>query len=157
MKVAAPSDNLMANFGFAFHQLSAQIVNGQSVAPIGISEELKSAVAAEVRAQMVPVMKEIVREVVNEVRGVVTDVVTPLYDELREFRNRIRFPNTLLYSAGNMAMYTNGSSSFCDVVVSLIRCSFFVFAITLLKFVINLLHFFSLFLDFLSQYFHDCK
>uniref|UniRef100_A0A0R3RRL3 START domain-containing protein n=1 Tax=Elaeophora elaphi TaxID=1147741 RepID=A0A0R3RRL3_9BILA len=113
-------DNLMANFGFAIHQLSAQIVNGQNVTPIGVSEELKSAIAVEVRAQMVPVVKEIVREVVNEVRGVVTDVVNPLYDELREFRNRIPFPNTLLYSAGNMAMYTNGSSSSltssCDVV-----------------------------------------
>ncbi|VDK74735.1 unnamed protein product [Litomosoides sigmodontis] len=114
----------MANFGFAFHQLSAQIVNGQSMAPIGISEELKSAVAAEVRAQMVPVVKEIVREVVNEVRGVVTDVVTPLYDELREFRNRIPFPNTLLYSSGNVAMYTNGSSGFCDVIEKKVdRCS----------------------------------
>lgn len=114
----------MANFGFAIHQLSAQIVNGQNVAPIGISEELKSAIAVEVHAQMVPVVKEIVREVVNEVRAVVTDVVTPLYDELREFRNRFPFPNTLLYSAGNMAMYTNGSSNSCDIIVSFILYSF---------------------------------
>ncbi|CAG9538442.1 unnamed protein product [Cercopithifilaria johnstoni] len=117
-------DNLMANFGFAIHQLSAQIVNGQNVAPLGISEELKSAIAAEVRAQMVPVVKEIVREVVNEVRGVMTDVVTPLYDELREFRNRIPFPNTLMYSSGNMAMYTNGSSSSSDVLEKKVdRCA----------------------------------
>uniref|UniRef100_A0A1I8ELX3 Uncharacterized protein n=2 Tax=Wuchereria bancrofti TaxID=6293 RepID=A0A1I8ELX3_WUCBA len=104
-------DNLMANFGFAIHQLSAQIVNGQNVAPVGVGEELKSAIAVEVRAQMVPVVKEIVREVVSEVRSVVTDVVNPLYDELRDFRSRIPFPNSLLYSAGNMPMYTNGSSS----------------------------------------------
>lgn len=112
----------MANFGFAIHHLSAQIVNGQNVTPIGVSEELKSAIAAEVRAQMVPVVKEIVREVVNEVRSVVTDVVTPLYDELRDFRNRIPFSNSLLYSAENMAMYTNGSSSShpgpCNILVS---------------------------------------
>ncbi|EJD76776.1 hypothetical protein, variant [Loa loa] len=115
----------MANFGFAIHQLSAQIVNGQNVAPIGISEELKSAVAAEVRSQMVPVVKEMVREVVREVRSVVTDVVTPLYDELRDFRSRIPFPNSLLYSAENMAVYTNGSSgSSCDVLEKKVdRCA----------------------------------
>ncbi|VDO16189.1 unnamed protein product [Brugia timori] len=126
-------DNLMANFGFAIHQLSAQIVNGQN-APVGVSEELKSAIAVEVRAQMVPVVKEIVREVVSEVRSVVTDVVNPLYDELRDFRSRIPFSNSLLYSAGNMPMYTNGSSSAhtnrSDILVSFIFiflvCNYFV-------------------------------
>ncbi|VDO45227.1 unnamed protein product [Onchocerca flexuosa] len=104
-------DNLMANFGFAIHQLSAQIVNGQNVAPVGVSEELKSAIAVEVRTQMVPVVKEIVREVVNEVKSVMTDMVTPLYDELHDFRTRTPFSNSLLHSAENMAMYSSGSSS----------------------------------------------
>ncbi|KAM3717250.1 Centriolar and ciliogenesis-associated protein [Dirofilaria immitis] len=103
-------DNFMANFGFAIHQLNAQIINGQNVTSSDISEEMKSAIAAEVRAQMVPVVKEIVREVVNEVRNVMTDMVTPLYDELHDFRTRVSFPNSMLYSADNMAMYTSGSS-----------------------------------------------
>uniref|UniRef100_A0A915PQW7 Centriolar and ciliogenesis-associated protein HYLS1 C-terminal domain-containing protein n=1 Tax=Setaria digitata TaxID=48799 RepID=A0A915PQW7_9BILA len=101
----------MADFGFAIHQLSAQVVNGQNVASVGISDELKSAIATEVRVQMVPVVKEIVREVVSEVRNVMTEMVTPLYDELRDLRSRIPFPNHLLYPASNMGLYSNSSST----------------------------------------------
>lgn len=87
--------------------MSAGIINGQATGP-DISNELKSAIAAEVRAQMVPVMKEIVREVVSEVRSVMTEVVTPLYNELRGFRNHTLVPNALLYSMENTGIYMNG-------------------------------------------------
>lgn len=119
------SDNLMANFDIAIHQLSTQIVNGQRVAPIGINEELKSAIAGEVRSQMVPVVKQIVREVADEVKSVITDVMTPLYDELRDFRNRVPLPSSFLYSSGNIAVYTSGSlSSSCNILVSFFFCFF---------------------------------
>ncbi|KAL3997643.1 hypothetical protein ACH3XW_11735 [Acanthocheilonema viteae] len=41
---------------------------------IELSDELKVAIAAEVRAQIVPVVKEIVREVVTEIRSVMTEL-----------------------------------------------------------------------------------
>lgn len=66
---------------------------------IELSDELKVAIAAEVRAQIVPVVKEIVREVVTEIRSVMTEVMAPIYDEL----NRLR-TSTVTTNNGN----TNG-------------------------------------------------
>ncbi|VDO59640.1 unnamed protein product [Onchocerca flexuosa] len=53
---------------------------------IELSDELKVAIAAEVRAQIVPVVKEIVHEVVTEIRSVMTEVMAPIYDELNRLR-----------------------------------------------------------------------
>ncbi|VDO54868.1 unnamed protein product, partial [Brugia timori] len=72
------------------------IANGAD-GKIELSDELKVAIATEVRAQIVPVVKEIVREVVTEIRSVMTEVMAPIYDEL----NRLRSTTTATANGGN--------------------------------------------------------
>ncbi|VDN05913.1 unnamed protein product [Thelazia callipaeda] len=101
-------DYLMANFGFQIHQRSPHLINGQNVAlSISQGDEFKSAVAAEIRVQMVPVVKEVVREVVNEVRNVMTEMITPLCNELRDLRNRACFSTVPQFPSVSSALYTN--------------------------------------------------
>lgn len=76
--------------------ISHMIANGAD-GKIELSDELKVAIATEVRAQIVPVVKEIVREVVTEIRSVMTEVMAPIYDEL----NRLRSTTTATANGGN--------------------------------------------------------
>uniref|UniRef100_A0A8R1XND1 Uncharacterized protein n=1 Tax=Onchocerca volvulus TaxID=6282 RepID=A0A8R1XND1_ONCVO len=86
---------------FPGHMITTNGTDGK----IELSDELKIAISAEVRAQIVPVVKEIVHEVVTEIRSVMTEVMAPIYDEL----NRLRTSTT--GTTTSTTTTTNGSNT----------------------------------------------
>ncbi|VDN20286.1 unnamed protein product [Gongylonema pulchrum] len=86
--------------------------NQMTSAPSDMSDELKSAITAEIRVQIVPVVKELVREVVSEFRTVIADMVKPLHEDMHRFHGHSMTPNALLPE--NAGIYVSGSPSVND-------------------------------------------
>ncbi|VDN32138.1 unnamed protein product [Gongylonema pulchrum] len=71
---------------------------------IQLSDEIKAAIAMEVRSQIVPLVKEIVSEAAVQLRSILTELIAPIYEDI----NRIRGNSV---AAANVAATTSHAAA----------------------------------------------